>query len=615
MSLRNSFRKFSKVFLIGFFAILFAAGAFSVPVFASRSSRAEEEAQNALRNLNIQMGYFSAEYTLRADDRGNTYVDVVEKIQANFIKPGINHGIERAIPVKFDGRKVLDSDVEAFIDGKSTKSEFNRAENGNYVFRIGDPSEYVQGNHEYILKYKFYNVIRSADGMQSFYWNTNGAGWLQSFDGVSATVKLDDSVKGKFNGEKACYFGVAGASEKCDFSDVNSEQSKFFFSKFNVKSGQNLTFAIGFKENSFAQPDLSFSQKLAFFLSVAVAILPVLAIIFLVIIFKERRRISKANEFSKSVVPQYLPPKDIDILSAGTLLNSSTKSRITSAVLEFAVNGNIQIIEAEKTNFFGSKNKIYKLKLLNSNNLSVGERGLLSAMFRGRPELDLSDQPDSSHASSIYKALTGETADLKKLFSKEKNKFAHLSIISLAIGFIGFVISGSFLKIDDMLPVVFAAVSALCFAISVIAIGVGYSKIKSKEGNEALNYLEGLKMYISVAEKDRLAALQSLEGSERFAQEFGGSKIKLFEKMLPWAALFGLEDTWAKVIELELSDSEYSPSWYSGAAGFKLGMLAGSISSVSSSLNSYSAPVSSSGSGTGGGFSGGGGGGGGGGGW
>jgi uncharacterized membrane protein len=91
--------------------------------------------------------------------------------------------------------------------------------------------------------------------------------------------------------------------------------------------------------------------------------------------------------------------------------------------------------------------------------------------------------------------------------------------------------------------------------------------------------------------------------------------IKLFEDLLPYAILFGLEKEWAK----QFKDLYVQPpSWYNGTSGtFNSIYLANSLSSFNNvNAAAFTAPSSSDSSGFGGGgFSGGGGGGGGGGGW
>ena len=127
-----------------------------------------------------------------------------------------------------------------------------------------------------------------------------------------------------------------------------------------------------------------------------------------------------------------------------------------------------------------------------------------------------------------------------------------------------------------------------------------------------------------MAEADRLKFLQSVEGVD--TSEAG--IVNLYEKLLPYAALFGLEKSWMNELKkyYELEDIE-SPDWYDSDFSYAaLGSIMHSAISrpidTSSSSGGWSSGggggfSSSSGSsgGGGGGYSGGGGGGGGGGGW
>ena len=130
-------------------------------------------------------------------------------------------------------------------------------------------------------------------------------------------------------------------------------------------------------------------------------------------------------------------------------------------------------------------------------------------------------------------------------------------------------------------------------------------------------YILRLKMYIKLAEVDRLNYLQSPVGAERAPINTSDQEqmIKLYERVLPYAVLFRLEKDWAKVLELKYQESTSTPSWYSGSDISRGIMLGSFISNFNSSTaSSFSPPTSSSGSGISGGFAGGGGGGGGGGG-
>jgi uncharacterized membrane protein len=122
-------------------------------------------------------------------------------------------------------------------------------------------------------------------------------------------------------------------------------------------------------------------------------------------------------------------------------------------------------------------------------------------------------------------------------------------------------------------------------------------------GVEIKEHLKGLKEYIKTAEKDRIDFHNAPEKNP-----------ELFEALLPFAIIFGLEKKWAKEFD-DLHMSE--PSWYSGGSYTSFSALAfvGDMSSFSSTMASTSTSTPGGSGSGGGGFSGGGGGGGGGGSW
>jgi uncharacterized membrane protein YgcG len=141
-----------------------------------------------------------------------------------------------------------------------------------------------------------------------------------------------------------------------------------------------------------------------------------------------------------------------------------------------------------------------------------------------------------------------------------------------------------------------------------------YSK-RTEKGLEVSRQLEGLKMYIKMAEADRIAYLQSVPGADTSPEGI----VKLYEKLLPYAIFFGVEKTWLKEM------NNYCELNHLNSTSMNLNvsdvMLMNSfIRTIPQTTNfsSYGSSTSSSSSshsgGGGGGFSGGGGGGGGGGG-
>jgi uncharacterized membrane protein len=110
-----------------------------------------------------------------------------------------------------------------------------------------------------------------------------------------------------------------------------------------------------------------------------------------------------------------------------------------------------------------------------------------------------------------------------------------------------------------------------------------------------------------------------MDKAERYRQKYL-EKENIFEKLLPYAIMFGITTMWIKKMKNIYGEeyfNTYHPAWYYGAglASFNADTFGAQISQISSNMAStMSSSPSSSGSG-GGGFSGGGGGGGGGGGW
>jgi len=129
-------------------------------------------------------------------------------------------------------------------------------------------------------------------------------------------------------------------------------------------------------------------------------------------------------------------------------------------------------------------------------------------------------------------------------------------------------------------------------------------------GRKRMDEIEGLKMFMEVAEKHRLNMLNPPDKTPQ-----------LFEQLLPYAIALNVENAWGRqfdsVLQQAMQNNEYRPTWYVGSGPFRAHTITNSLgSSLSSSLRSSSTPPSSSSSGSGGGgSSGGGGGGGGGGGW
>ena len=156
---------------------------------------------------------------------------------------------------------------------------------------------------------------------------------------------------------------------------------------------------------------------------------------------------------------------------------------------------------------------------------------------------------------------------------------------------------------------------AVLYAVALNQVFYQLIKAPTKLGQRVRDEIEGFRLYLSVAEEDRL----NLENPPEETPE-------LFERFLPYALALGCEQQWAVKFDSVLQaagiapgDSSYSPSYYSGSSDSLSGTMSdlsgGFTGSLSSSATAPSSGGSGGGGGGGGGGSGGGGGGGGGGGW
>ncbi len=180
---------------------------------------------------------------------------------------------------------------------------------------------------------------------------------------------------------------------------------------------------------------------------------------------------------------------------------------------------------------------------------------------------------------------------------------------------------GKVLYGKEFLPFVIFAVVMMTI-VAIVMLGNKTKKFgrHTLEGLKMSRYMDGLKLYIQMAEAERLEFLQSVEGADVSSEGI----VRLYEKLLPYAAVFGLEKSWMRELEKYYQLEEVaSPDWATTGlvadeflrAVRHAGVYASQAGVASSGGISGGGGFSSSSSGGGGGgFSGGGGGGGGGGG-
>jgi uncharacterized membrane protein YgcG len=585
---------------------------------------------------------FHADYVLGLTDDGRSKVAVTETLVAQFPDFDQNHGIRRVIPAVYDGHPVR-IDVTSVKDATGRDWNYETSfDDENMTLQIGDGDRYVHGEQTFVIAYTMQNVTRYFDdtGDDEFYWDTNGLLWPQPFGEVSATVTLEDGLAGKLQSTD-CYYGYDGESNPCDISAVDQTVTA---GVRDLGPYQNMSIVLGFPAGTFEPADFSIFDYLPLGGIIGIGAALAAMVSALILRFTALRDAPGTG----IVVAQYEPPDGIDPFLAANIVKAP-KRGMAAAIMDLAVKRKLRIVEREGTGLFGGTDFGVQQVDDATAGLDDTEITVLSALFSpvgGRffslrtPGLITlrSATPEPTPASDVRwltkndtvlgrqvvaltKAAAAEAQQLK-LRRKGGGPAALLIAALIVVSGIAFLATSTFSQTGAAITVGVIGVNAVIWiGIGLIAVVAGRKPLTA-EGAKLKEHLLGLKEYIRLAEADRLQMLQSVTGAERMplkgASTDAGSVVKVYEKLLPYAVLFGLEKEWAG--ELAKYYDQNPPDWYSGSSvsSFSAGAFAATVGSLSSSVStSYSGSSSSSSSGGsgGGGSSGGGGGGGGGGGW
>jgi uncharacterized membrane protein YgcG len=587
---------------------------------------------------------FDVVYDLGLTDDGRSTATVTETLVAQFPDIDQNHGILRVIPVVYDEHPIRLS-VKSVRDANGNDWNYESSfDEENVTLQIGDGDRYLHGQQTFVIVYTVENVTRHFENTNDdeFYWDTNGLQWAQPFGEVTATVNLHDGLAGSLQSTD-CYFGGAGEANGCEISD--NGDGTVTARVTDVGPYQNMTIALGFPPGTFAPADFSIFDYLP--LGGIVGILGTIgaALSALVLRFTKLRDARGTG----IIIAQYEPPENMDEFLAANIVKVP-KRGMAAAIMDLAVKRKLRIVERPGGGLFGGTDfGVQQVDPGASSTTLVGtEQTVMDALFSpvgGRffslrtpglitignatatqtPATDVKwlTKNDTVLGRQVVALTKAAAAEAQRSGLRQKGGgVASLIVIGfIAVGALGFILSSFGSQTGPAIAIGVVGINAIIWiGIGLVAIVAGRKPLTT-EGAKLKEHLLGLKEYIRLAEADRLQMLQSVTGAERApipGTTDNAQIIKVYEKLLPYAVLFGLEKEWAG--ELGKYYDQTPPDWYDGGniSAFNAGAFAAGVGSISSSVaSSFSGSSSSSSSGGsgGGGSSGGGGGGGGGGGW
>jgi len=611
---------------------------------------------------------FNADVVLTTDGT----VSVTETIDVVAEGDEIQRGIYRDIPFVMltpDGGKIRSSlDVTVVTrDGREEPFRLERMGNFQRIW-IGDPDVFIgNGKHRYSITYTMTRMGRMFEDHDELYWNATGNYWIFPIVGSSATVTLPE---GAVISNLVGYTGVVGSTEEAVTATRTSDNTATFRTQRALGAGEGMSFAVAFQQGILVGPSgvAALWQTLS---DLREAILPVIGVL-LVLAFNVLtwNRIGRDPK-KGTIIPLFHPPKgfspalthyvhkwgfansgwtaftaaifDLGVKRLVEIDNSGEALRVTATGKQpdeplspgeqvafdyFSAKGEVSIDKANGT-AIGTKKAEFISAIEKENggvwfNTNLGYSilsFLLGALIMGA--LVLFDVLEPLWLV-ICVAGGGVTA---LLFTSAGRLYKGNIVSKIRLGvwvlIFGSNIIGFGLESLTQVSVNTAAVAVVSIVIITVVFAV-LMRAPTVAGRKAMDEIEGFKLYLDTAEKNRL----NMQAEPPLT-------IERFERMLPYAIALDVEKPWSEHFEAELSrnatlsdgNGSYSPGWYRGprnSTGFSSGSITRAVSTAAASMTAAmvaaqpvqasSSGFSSSGGG-GGGSSGGGGGGGGGGGW
>ena len=468
----------------------------------------------------------------------------------------------------------------------------------DFRVKIGDPNQTINGKHEYLIAYSVRKAISRFDSYDEIYWNVTGNNWDVPISSAEALLVLPEPV-GLSDLKIACYAGLSGSSDRClqfePIFDQNDDKIVAVnFKQLALDPREGLTISVAWPKGLVVK-DSAWQLVTDFLSDNWILSFPLIAAFILFFFWRRYGRDAKGRG---TVIPEYEIPSGLSPSEAGAIVDASVSNReLASEIIFLAVKGYLKIERLEKQGVFGKADfELLKLKEADEQ-LLPAQKFLMDKLFSGREAIKLSGLSQKFSADwnklrdKVYEAVTNAS-----YFGHSPQKVRQRFIVAAVGSFVICVwLAGYFGS---------AAIASGSLLAGVFGLFAYLMPALTEKGALAKEKVLGFKLYLEVAEKDRLDFHNSPEKA-----------IERFEACLPYAIALGVEKKWAAKFE---GLYQSPPNWYGGSnlATFSALALVNDLDSFQAvaATNLSSAPSGGSGSG-GGGFSGGGFGGGGGGSW
>jgi Predicted membrane protein len=596
---------------------------------------------------------------------------VTETITVNAEGNNIRRGIFRDFPLRTRDQsdRIVEVDfdlVSVERDGEPEAYHTEGISGGIRIYAGSEDTWLEPGLHTYRITYTTGRWILRYPEQDELYWNVNGNGWQFPVRQISATVELPN---GAWPTETDYFTGGYGEDGKDARATLKGSVAQFTTTR-PLGANEGLTILVGIPKGVLAEP--TDEQLRSWFWRDYGAVFIGGIGLAAVFVYYLRSWIAVGRDPEAGVmVPRWDAPDGLSPALVNYVDNKGFSgagwTALSASLIDLAVKGYVVLDDLKKSVVVRRTDKAIAEKLppgQASLIKSLGKPGDTLTIDRDNGERvqkigsDFRSAIEKEHRGRYYKANTGyvfggvflSIAVAAAMFvfgSFDEDTFAYFMVVVFLMAFVGaFAVSaGRGLRAGASLITRVFSILALAFIgfvgisiFSTVILAVADELREPKQwasfitagglallnalffflmgaptplGRKLMDGIEGLRTYLTLAEKDRL----NMAGAPEMSPQH-------FEKLLPYAVALGVEKPWTRAFDAWLATAaagaaaaSYSPAWYHGGSPGGFSDRLGAFSSSMASTIASTVPEPKSSSGGGGGFSGGGGGGGGGGGW
>lgn len=481
------------------------------------------------------------------------HLEVTEAITD--VLAGNRKGITRDLIPQHDGQDLgLDPDSITVVDpdGKEYPFRTRALPNGDLRLSIDRndgkltlPSSYQQA-FTFIITYTLERVVTSAGDLQEIYLNVNGTEWSNGFKEVSAELTIDPGLSAHLTGDMACYEGRAGSRATCR---ITRDDEVFRATVRDLGPHENLTIAIGLEHDTVANPLDPIKARSHGWWGIAALVL--IGAVPVGIALLTRRLVRRPSRNKLGIVTQFTPPEELLPLLAADFLG--VPERGAAAHLAWlATEGLAEVTtttiahEPAPPERISGRAEDVVLTWRMPGPIRASQwpwlRPITEALFGGtekKTRLNRGRTHESLAEAQRFrdKALAG--LGLRKELHHGPTIMWTAYLILIAYGlyqvWIGLDGLGWWFLGGGLL-----AVFLTVWGLHLMPV---HGRL-TDEGREMLRQLAGLERFVQISEAERIRWMSSVATAPRDEE----SRLILYEKLLPWAIVFGAEDSWRKAL-------------------------------------------------------------------